>query len=554
MSTPAVAAPASTSDFWTVPLAAGEREGLAAGLPLRLATSTPQPPRVLAEYSRWGTFLSPIYRAERPLKAARLLVDAHIPGQSLLQLELRAAKADGRWGPWQKAADGVLLALDASPSQVQVRAVLAAGADQSPRLQGLRVELVALEAAEALLTSTPAAGQVAPTYRIYATREGLVGHRTANGHIIQPRDRFVALPNWGVLASRGGNEYQVRITYKGRSTVVPVWDVGPWNTRDDYWGPTRQTYPDLPVGLPMAQAAYQDGYNGGRDEFGRRVGLPNGIDIADGTFWDDLGMYDHDWVEVSFLWLGADPGGPKPPDASDAAAVVDNGRDWYDATPAGPEHWNVADCGLNGNHNWVGTVRGQATHSASWSGQLPQPGVYEVLAYVPLCGPRATSDARYRVAHDGATSELVVDQRASEGRWVSLGTYHFGASGTQARVTLDNAGAVRDRALRLDAVKWVMRSDMQAPETSMAPVTSLPDGGYLVRWQGQDDVSGVASYDVQWRSLPDGTWTDWHLNASITQDRFVPAGQGSFGFRARARDWAGNVEPYAAEAEVATPE
>ena len=31
------------------------------------------------------------------------------------------------------------------------------------------------------------------TYRVYGTREGLVGGTTANGHIIKSYDRFVAL-------------------------------------------------------------------------------------------------------------------------------------------------------------------------------------------------------------------------------------------------------------------------------------------------------------------------------------------------------------------------
>jgi hypothetical protein len=158
---------------------------------------------------------------------------------------------------------------------------------------------------------------IAPTYRVFATREGLVGHRTANGHIIQPRDRFVALPSWKALSSKGGNEFQVRVTYEGRSVILPVWDVGPWNTNDDYWSPDRK-YSDLPVGMPMAQAARLDGYNGGRDMFGRRIRHPNGIDIADGAFWDDLGMTDSDWVEVTFLWLGADPGPPPPHAPADA--------------------------------------------------------------------------------------------------------------------------------------------------------------------------------------------------------------------------------------------
>ncbi|MDW8215104.1 MAG: hypothetical protein RMJ55_16240, partial [Roseiflexaceae bacterium] len=195
-----------------------------------------------------------------------------------------------------------------------------------------------------------ATSPVAPTYRVFATRQGRVGRRTANGHVIQPRDRFVALPSWSVLSSRGGREYQVRVTYRNRSVVLPVWDVGPWNTRDDYWSPNRR-YSDLPVGLPMAQAARQQGYNSGRDEFGRRIRQPNGIDIADGAFWDDLGMTDSDWVEVTFLWLGADPFVATGSNASSAndraviepgAIVVDDGAEGYHATNG--KNWQRADC------------------------------------------------------------------------------------------------------------------------------------------------------------------------------------------------------------------
>src|SRR5215211_9528924 len=84
--------------------------------------------------------------------------------------------------------------------------------------------------ASALVLPAPVRAQdrpAAPTFTVFATREGLVGHRTANGHRIQPRDRFVALPSWSVLAGDSGLEFQVRVTYRGRSAVLPVWDVGP---------------------------------------------------------------------------------------------------------------------------------------------------------------------------------------------------------------------------------------------------------------------------------------------------------------------------------------
>jgi hypothetical protein len=152
-----------------------------------------------------------------------------------------------------------------------------------------------------------AQSEFGPTFRIFAHRLGLVGGQTANGHIIQENDRFATLPCFCALSSRGGNEFQVRITYGDRSVVVPVWDVGPWNVNDNYWDPPEQrVWPGLPQGLPQAQAAYQDGYNGGLDGWDRVVRSPAGMDIADGTYWHDLGMTRDDWVEVEFLWLDGD--------------------------------------------------------------------------------------------------------------------------------------------------------------------------------------------------------------------------------------------------------
>jgi len=147
------------------------------------------------------------------------------------------------------------------------------------------------------------------TFRLYATREGLVGYTTANGHKIAERDRFVALPSRLALSSKEGYEKQVLINYKGRYAVAPVWDVGPWNIKDNYWDTPdkRQTGKDLPRGWPAANAQYFDDYNNGISDKGYDVQSPAGIDLADGLFWDDLKMTGSDWVDVTFLWLS--PGG-----------------------------------------------------------------------------------------------------------------------------------------------------------------------------------------------------------------------------------------------------
>jgi len=143
------------------------------------------------------------------------------------------------------------------------------------------------------------------TKSVFATREGLVGGTTANGHVIIPNDQFAALPSRRALSTNFGHEREVRVSYRGRTVVVPVWDIGPWNTHDDYWNPLpiRETFKDLPRGKPEAEAARLEGYNNGRDERGRVVITPAGIDLADGTFRNDLALPDNDFVEVEYLWL-----------------------------------------------------------------------------------------------------------------------------------------------------------------------------------------------------------------------------------------------------------
>ncbi|MFI6322705.1 hypothetical protein ACIBG8_34555 [Nonomuraea sp. NPDC050556] len=151
------------------------------------------------------------------------------------------------------------------------------------------------------------------TYRVFATQEGNVGDLTANGHTIAPKDHFVALPSRRGLSSTHTGEYSVRVCVPkgGLCEYAPVWDVGPWNTKDDYWNePTlRQTFANLPQGHPESQAAFQTRYNGGLDMFKRMVLNPAGIDLADGTFLSGLRLRDNAWVNVTYLWTGNGPTG-----------------------------------------------------------------------------------------------------------------------------------------------------------------------------------------------------------------------------------------------------
>ncbi len=155
------------------------------------------------------------------------------------------------------------------------------------------------------------------SYTVFATREGLVGFSTANGHIIEERDHFVALPTREYLCSDDANyDYLVSLTYNGKTVTAPVWDVGPWCIHDNYLAPEplREVYQyldhggqsgGLGQGLPFAQAAFYNNFNDGYREKrwpNQKVLNPAGIDLADGIFWDDLELNDNDWVQVEYLW------------------------------------------------------------------------------------------------------------------------------------------------------------------------------------------------------------------------------------------------------------
>jgi hypothetical protein len=242
-----------------------------------------------------------------PLAAAvntvQATIDATIPAGSQAAVDIRGLRGDGTWSEWVEIIPNTFAVLPERTCSVQTRLVLTAPTGSA--VSTVRsIDLAAWDAGGTASTRSTAAGD---TYTVFATREGLVGRTTANGHVITDRDHFAALPSRRGLASKNSGDYTVRVctTDGSRCTWAPVWDVGPWNTKDDYWNAGRQSWPDLPQGKPEAQAAYTDGYNGGKDQFGRTVSNPAGIDLADGAFWDGLELIGNASVNVTFQWTGS---------------------------------------------------------------------------------------------------------------------------------------------------------------------------------------------------------------------------------------------------------
>ncbi|MEV7203088.1 hypothetical protein [Streptomyces griseoluteus] len=248
------------------------------------------------------------HHVSRPVNRVTVDLDAAVPGGTSVVVDVRGRAADGAWTEWRQATAGAPAVLPGLVDDVQARLTLwTAGGGTTPA-----VEELTLSADDGGTAARPLAAASAFSARVFATREGLVGGTTANGHVIGSNDHFVALPSRRALSPNGSGQYSVQVCGPARCETAPVWDVGPWNTHDDYWNPStqREQWRDLARGVPEAQAAYQNGYNGGRDEFSRQVANPAGIDLADGTFYN-IGLSNNGWVTATYLWT--DGGGDTKP-------------------------------------------------------------------------------------------------------------------------------------------------------------------------------------------------------------------------------------------------
>jgi hypothetical protein len=127
-------------------------------------------------------------------------------------------------------------------------------------------------------------------------------------------DKYIKFANlgWETHAGYEDGPFNVGLERQGLSQQVLVKDVGPWNIDDNYWNKPndpqkpRRLFTDLPQGKPESQAAYQDGYNGGLDQSGRKVLNPAGCDLTPKVAAAlGLAYLENDWIKVTYLWESA---------------------------------------------------------------------------------------------------------------------------------------------------------------------------------------------------------------------------------------------------------
>lgn len=118
---------------------------------------------------------------------------------------------------------------------------------------------------------------------VKATREGLVGQKTASGYVIDRVVPYVALP-CGVL----GRFVRLVNPATNLRAFAVVLDVGPWNTKDALYV--------LGGARPQAES--------GIDTAGRPTNGA-GIDLGE-RIWSQLGMTDNGPVSWEFLDVAAE--------------------------------------------------------------------------------------------------------------------------------------------------------------------------------------------------------------------------------------------------------
>ncbi len=114
---------------------------------------------------------------------------------------------------------------------------------------------------------------------VKATREGLIGGKTASGYVVDTVVPFVALPSSKAV----GRFVKIINPATGKSTLAVVLDIGPWNIQDDEYvfGNHR----------PQSES--------GVDKMGRKTNGA-GIDLGEAV-WHKLGMTDNTNVEWAFV-------------------------------------------------------------------------------------------------------------------------------------------------------------------------------------------------------------------------------------------------------------
>jgi hypothetical protein len=138
--------------------------------------------------------------------------------------------------------------------------------------------------------------------------------------------------------------------------------------------------------------------------------------------------------------------------------------------------------------------------------------------------------------------------RIGDGPWQDGSLFLVDAEGTTtfSYYSLDLAGNMES------ANESTVKIDRDPPSSYAYSEGYSPSPSFTVRWDGADAVSGIATFDVQYKVGACEPWLNWVSDVDPAQRSMLFTGVAGkvYYFRARCKDKAGNVEPYPAAADT----
>ncbi|MCB9445405.1 MAG: N-acetylmuramoyl-L-alanine amidase [Ardenticatenaceae bacterium] len=155
-----------------------------------------------------------------------------------------------------------------------------------------------------------------------------------------------------------------------------------------------------------------------------------------------------------------------------------------------------------------------------------------------------------QVATDSGFSSIIYTQSWNTAVTTASHTFSQNYANLYWRIRLDNTfgSPVYSTATHFGL-------DMTAPSSQVDSITyDIGSGNYELHWQGSDNLSGVAAYDVEVRAADSATWTPLITHTTAVTTTFIPPTPGQvYWFRSMATDAAGNKEaPPSGNGDIST--
>lgn len=166
------------------------------------------------------------------------------------------------------------------------------------------------------------------------------------------------------------------------------------------------------------------------------------------------------------------------------------------------------------------------------------------------------------VSFSGTTSGAALDAGSLSNDASDWGSWIPATNGETITTTWDlgSDGADKPVYLRLRDVNGQVATvvtgtanvDTAVPSSSMTPLPPFSSSAISLSWSGSDNVSGIASYDLQVREGTTGEWTPVLTGTTATSTLYYGTLWQAYYFRVRSTDVAGNVEAWPDTYDTAT--